>query len=693
MKSTITTAFPPPNNNTGTPDDDMDIDTDNTPGPQRVAPTMRVTNATPDPMAQAGPAQATPVQIIGPISQPIIVSREQATVTQQAPVSAQEKSRQATDGNLVDQESQKAQLMLAAQDGDLPTIQALIFNGANVNATDNDGWTPLMFAALNGHLQTVQALLSAPDIDVNTQHIYGHTALDQARFCLHDDVMKTLLENGANINLACELVKAINNFSDKKRVKSLEMLMNYLAQRQTDVGDLLSEATWASAFATSATPPKASQTVIPPLQSLALDTLVQQTQAEGPSLVKLAFQASRDQLLQRELSATQVVRLINTFSSSPFATALVQTLAVTIKLGGYRTDTEHRSIFNALRISGLRDEYEKNKSRLNSKNINRWQVSGQTLLTRAAQAGDQLLVDALIKCGAALHLPDQHGNNALHAAVKAGKWSVCSHLLACGANPDTSDRSGVSTLTYLAQAFAREDEQTAALVVNLLAPLVAKAHRLDRVVKDRTDSAGWKRITILEILKANLKRYVLYLDLLYSGDVNLADNRGWIPLMYATKEGDLKTLQTLIDKGASVNRAENKGWTPLMFAAERGYLPAVQALLSAPDIDINAQKPDGLTALSIAAIHDKDHAVKVLIDHGAEVNARTHDGRTLLGAVANRGHLPTLNALLSAPGINIDPVSRGLLNSIAIQRYITLKSQALSDEIRNRTNQRRHDLV
>ena len=169
-------------------------------------------------------------------------------------------------------------------------------------------------------------------------------------------------------------------------------------------------------------------------------------------------------------------------------------------------------------------------------------------------------------------------------------------------------------------------------------------------------------------------------------DIDAKKTNGATALIVAVDNRKDDAVKALINKGANVNTADNDGWTPLIFAAKHGHLPTIQALLSASDIDIHAKNPDGKTALHVAAVRDKDHVVKVLIDHGAEVNARTHDGRTLLGAVANRGHLPTWNALLSAPGINIDPVSRGLLNSIAILRYITLKSQALSDEIRNRTN-------
>ena len=736
MNRTITTAFHQPNNNNDIPDDDANNDdANNDTAPERIAPTMHVQITTPHPMGPAGYSEATAIQILGPTSQPILVSRGQATMAQQAPVSTQESSIQDANVNLADENGQ-TRLMLAARFGDLPTVLALLSNGADINATDDDdqtalmfatkcghlkvvrallnvpgidinatsfngitalhmaadlgeddmvhaliekganvnitssdGWTPLMFAAEYSHLTVVQALLNAPGIDINAKDIQQQTALYFAAARGKGDIAEALLANGADIDHILEDIKdafdALDDQSDpdsddegdrKARSACLDLLMNYLAQRQANAGNLHEEATWASAFATWPITPNAD--TIPSLQSLAIDTLIEQSQLGGPSLAQISFQVVRDQLLKQELSATQVVTLIYTISSTRLATALVQTLAIAIQLGGYCTDSEHQLIHNALRTSRLIDAYEKSKSHLSPDNINRWQVSGQTFLTRAAQAGDQILVNALITCGAAYHLPDQHGNNALHAAVKARQWSVCSYLLARGANPNTSDRSGVYTLTYLAKAFAEGDEETAVIVAKLIAPLLAKGYRLDRVIQDfEAPELDSLETTILEILQSDLDRYFLYLDLLYADNIDLAYGRGQTPLMFAAKHGHLPTLQRLIEKGASVNITDNHGMTPLISAAGRGHLTTVQALLSAPGIDINANSLIAATALHMAARLGKDEVVKALINKGANINITDNAGVTPLMSAAGRGHLTTVQTLLSVPGIDINAKS------------------------------------
>ncbi len=70
-------------------------------------------------------------------------------------------------------------LLKAARDGDTDTVSALISTGANVNAADQRGITPLMFATANGHTNIVSVLIAAR-AEINTASQYGSTALKLA---------------------------------------------------------------------------------------------------------------------------------------------------------------------------------------------------------------------------------------------------------------------------------------------------------------------------------------------------------------------------------------------------------------------------------------------------------------------------------------------------------------------------------
>jgi uncharacterized protein len=71
-------------------------------------------------------------------------------------------------------------LITAAADGDLNVLNALLSAGAQVNARDEDGSTPVMFAARHGHdLVVLLLLLQGADPKVKGSH--GLSAVEFAR--------------------------------------------------------------------------------------------------------------------------------------------------------------------------------------------------------------------------------------------------------------------------------------------------------------------------------------------------------------------------------------------------------------------------------------------------------------------------------------------------------------------------------
>ena len=74
----------------------------------------------------------------------------------------------------------------------------LLEKGANPNIATDDRQTPLQFAAYAGNTEIVEVLVAA-GAEVNTPETYnGHTALVAAARNDHVDVMRVLLEVGAD---------------------------------------------------------------------------------------------------------------------------------------------------------------------------------------------------------------------------------------------------------------------------------------------------------------------------------------------------------------------------------------------------------------------------------------------------------------------------------------------------------------
>ena len=91
--------------------------------------------------------------------------------------------------------------MKASQRGLREVVQALIAEGAEVNAKAKDGRTALMWASQKGHRDVVQALL-AKGADVNAKDNKGRTALMAASWGSYDVVNATTPDGETTLDAA-----------------------------------------------------------------------------------------------------------------------------------------------------------------------------------------------------------------------------------------------------------------------------------------------------------------------------------------------------------------------------------------------------------------------------------------------------------------------------------------------------------
>jgi len=112
----------------------------------------------------------------------------------------------------------------------------------------------------------------------------------------------------------------------------------------------------------------------------------------------------------------------------------------------------------------------------------------------------------------------------------------------------------------------------------------------------------------------------------------------------AALEGDLPTVQSLIERGNSPDTSDAEGSTLLMLAARGGHAPVVSYLISRK-ATVNARNKFGDTALMAAALTGQIEAAKVLIANGAEING---SGWTPLHYAAFQGRAAMVKFLLEA---------------------------------------------
>ncbi len=122
---------------------------------------------------------------------------------------------------------------------------------------------------------------------------------------------------------------------------------------------------------------------------------------------------------------------------------------------------------------------------------------------------------------------------------------------------------------------------------------------------------------------------------------------GATPFLRAAQSGDVTVMKLLLAHGADPKIATANGDTALMVAAGIGWVEGVTFEWSEADnleavkmcldlgIDPNIADGDGRTALHGAAHKGRNDVVRLLVDHGAKLDARDKGSRdTFIGAIA-----------------------------------------------------------
>ena len=88
---------------------------------------------------------------------------------------------------------------IAAFLGNIEAVKQNLAAGADVNAKDSFGMTPLNRAAGNGHKEILELLISK-GADVNAKNAEGDTSLHSAADRGHKEILELLISKGADVN-------------------------------------------------------------------------------------------------------------------------------------------------------------------------------------------------------------------------------------------------------------------------------------------------------------------------------------------------------------------------------------------------------------------------------------------------------------------------------------------------------------
>lgn len=152
-----------------------------------------------------------------------------------------------------------------------------------------------------------------------------------------------------------------------------------------------------------------------------------------------------------------------------------------------------------------------------------------------------------------------------------------------------------------------------------------------------------------KFLKAALRGDIAAMEQLLAqgADINTRNDQGETALRIAAVNNDVPVARFLLDKGADPNMADIYGRSPLSRAAGEGYNALLKMLLAAPDIQVDAQKKDGDTALRLAVIHNQLESARLLLAAGANPDIQNGEGNTPLIRAAADGNTEMVKLLLA----------------------------------------------
>jgi ankyrin repeat protein len=391
------------------------------------------------------------------------------------------------------------ELVEAAARGDVAQVKALLDKGANINAKLN-GRTALMQAAWNQHID-VMRLLTKRGADIRAKDYAGYTAGNLFIKARDLEVARQRRELGAQLTL--------DEAAKRGDVQAVQRLL----RQGIDVND----RDWGRT----------------PLMTAALKGHL--------DIVKLLIKKGAD-IHARDLEGKTALYL---------AALRVHTKVATfLRKHGAQLD-----FVTAIRLGDLREVQRlvKEGADVNSKDI-----YGGTPLMIAAGTGNLEIVRLLLDNGADINATrDGSDATALMNAVKGSNVEVVKLLIEKGADVNTVVEMGDENMT--AMDFAAISGN-----VEILKMLIEK-------------DAHFNGALAIAAGKGHVEAVKLLID--KGADVNAGGWWGETALMIAAGAGQLEAMKLLIEKGAKVNAQNKNGKTALWYAVLFGGTEAAELLI------------------------------------------------------------------------------------------------------------------
>ncbi|PWA35686.1 Ankyrin repeat-containing protein [Artemisia annua] len=260
----------------------------------------------------------------------------------------------------------------------------------------------------------------------------------------------------------------------------------------------------------------------------------------------------------------------------------------------------------------------------------------------AAGGGHVDVLKLLLLKGANVNALTKDGNTALHLAVEERRRDCARLLLSGGANPDIGNVADNETPLHIASALGDD---------NMVKFLLLKGANKD--IQNRSGKTAYE----VAVEHGHTRLF----DSLRLGD----------RLCTASRKGEVRTINRVLESGATINGIDQHGWTALHRASFKGYTDVVRVLIE-KGVNIDARDEEGYTAMHCAVESGNADVLELLVKKGADVKVRTNKGVTAM-QIADSLNYAGITRILINGGANKDEIKNVSKNSLVFENKIGRK--------------------
>ena len=491
----------------------------------------------------------------------------------------------------------------AAMKGDRAMVRSLIAKKADVNAPQGDGATAIQWAAYHDDLEMANILIAA-GADPKAASREGATALSLASESGSAAMIERLLKAGADPNQKSRNGETPLQFVARSgRIDAMKVLLDHKA-----------------------------------------DVNARESLRGTTALIWAAEQGHADAvkfLIERGANVNAVSNPDSKGGTAYLAPPIQARLRSEQGAGGLRANRSRPAASAAEDLVANADAAAAAQAFGRSQNTD---GGGLSALVYAAREGSLETVRALVEAGADVNLPTHYGWTPLLTATQNRNYRIGEYLLANGANPNIANQGGWTPL-YI----ATDNRNIEGGDYPVRAPDIDHLEYIKLLLNKGADVnarvCGAKSTATQCVGDSTETRTIFTMQWVYED--------GATPFWRAAQSGDTALMKLLLDKGANPKIATAHGVTPLAVASGIGWvegitfewsekenLEAVKLCLDL-NIDPNIADDEGRTALHGAAHKGRNEVIKLLVAHGAKLDAHDLGSRdTVNGAMLGLTWIP-----------------------------------------------------